>query len=245
MAIGTPVVVGTATSTTSSTSLVITLSSGVTAGDKAFVWTGVRTGIALVSGIVDSKGNTWVVDQTFTDSNAGNAMGIASCQVTSSLAASDTVTITYAATAGPSKQGFVFSVSGLDTGSAFDKTANHMDDLTGGATTFTSGSSGVLSQADEIVFGCFEFFTVATSLVPNAGFVELQYLSTSGAASSDRAIWLIYQIVSATTALNPGGSQAVAVQLSGGITATYKAAAAAPSTTGLINYPRRGGTFYE
>lgn len=233
MAIGVPTVRGTATSTTSALTLVVTLGTGVGTGNMVFAAASARGSGNNLTSAIDSRGNTWTVDNVNINAGGNNTVGIASAPVGVALQAADTVTLTFIATPGPSMQAVVWSVSGL-AASPLDQIADGAAIDTAFFATGTAGTTGVLAQADEIVFSCWVLGApTPNNRVVGAGYTELQYLSSSGAASGDRPLWVQYRIVAATTAVSPDGSWTLN-DFGGGIvgmTATYKGAAAAPGAS--------------
>lgn len=74
---------------------------------------------------------------------------------------------------------------------------------TGPGTAFSSGSTGTLTQANEVAFGVIGGYTspaVSTSITEGSGFTTLVTLNNG--ASTRYFLNFAYQIVSATTALN-------------------------------------------
>jgi hypothetical protein len=85
-------------------------------------------------------------------------------------------------------------------------------------TTFASGTTGTLTQSNEIVFGFLGSYQNLTSVTEGSGFINInQKLQGSGNNWGGN---LAYQIVGATTALNyqPVGSSSYG----GALIATFK-----------------------
>jgi len=68
-------------------------------------------GGSIITGVTDTKGNSWNIDVAGTGSNA--TINIASCLLTSTLTTSDTISVTYNAAAG-SRTMAVYEFSGID-----------------------------------------------------------------------------------------------------------------------------------
>lgn len=225
MAIGTPVVVGTGTATATSSTIVCTLSAGVSAGDKAFCVAGGRANGATLTSVTDARGNTYAVDASATQIDGNNHVGIAEAQVAVALLAGDAVTATFTGgPPGPSIEIIVFKVSGLVSGNSLDQSATASTDLSI-TSTINGATTSTTTQADEIVFGTVIFGAATVGRAVAAGYTELQYLSSTGAASGDRPIWVEYKIVSATGAQTSGGTETSGANNAACITTTHKAAA--------------------
>lgn len=220
MAIGTPTLRGTAVATAASTTIIVTLTSGVPVGERVFAVAGGRGSGAQPASAVDSKGNTYGLDRTHNQADGNNTIGILSAPVTVALVTGDTVTVTFAGTVGPSIEAFVFSCSGLQA-SALDQVASASNDLAL-SSAFSSGFASSTTVADELLIGAAVFGGASVSLTPGAGFTQLlAELSSSGAASGDRPIWGEYRIVSATGSYQANGTDA-STGNAGTLLATYK-----------------------
>lgn len=108
----------------------------------------------------------------------------------------------------------VYEVSGLATSSYFDK-SNFTTAATG--TSRTTGSTGTLSQADELVLAAMQL---------NNNYTSPSWDSSLNISTTATRFFAGHLIVSATTAINATASWTNSVSASGSI-ATYKAATAA------------------
>lgn len=190
MAIGTPVQLGAAASSGTSTT-VITTSGAITAGDLAVVLVEESSSIT-VSGVADSAGNTYTAGtaivsgtrliQPFYKPNAA------------AMSSGGTITVTRSASTGVGYAAAI-SVSGMDTSSPIDiQTAGSV----GTATGYTL-ATGTLGQADELLV-CFTYLSSGSgdTYVQPSGF-------TANTAASDGTNVLRsgYLIVSSTTTTSP------------------------------------------
>lgn len=216
MAIGTPVTLGTATNGVGSTTT-LTTTAAVAAGDLIIAVIYVPDATQSLSTVTDTAGNTYVIDVSKRHTtDTARYIAIASCLNAIAMAAGGTITWTTTGSVSGIKGVTAATVSGVAASSALDKTSTN----DGSSTTWSTGSSGTLSQADEIAFGLAFSLQSATSNTPDAGWTELADFSPQ----SGRRLVLEHQVVSATTALNAGGTVGNAVWV--GALATYKAAAA-------------------
>jgi hypothetical protein len=130
------------------------------------------------------------------------------------------VAITYSGSA-TVNAGWAEEWSGILTSAAVDKTNG------GGATTtsWSSGATGTLTQASEVVLGAVFCFTGSTLTITPPG-SPWTNLGQQG-ASSGGGLQAGYQIVTATTSLTYNGTQnGVSVEVNAAVIVTLKAAAA-------------------
>lgn len=216
MAIGTPVSLGTpVASSTSLTTIPLTTTSTVAAGDGIVVAIGYTTG--TVSSVADTNGNTYTVDRVQLNGAAGVA--IAACPQSAGLASGGVITVTYSV-AQNRRYIAAWSVSGLAS-PAIDKVtgANQFN-----ATAWSSGATAALAQADEIVFGASIMHGVTSTSTAGATYTELADWTLAAIGS----LTVEYKIVAATTAVTATGTWAAASGADNAtLVATYKGAAAA------------------
>lgn len=192
---------------TSGTSLTITLTSATTAGNC----------LVVAVGGTQSSTNPSVTGVTiggsadnFAKAKSVNVAGDADAEAwvdPNCVGSQTSVVITFAAGSGTSQGcgAWVMEWSGLASAPT-DKTNSG----TGGTSSWSSGASGTLTQASEVVIGCVMSFTSGGSLsTPTSPWTELGTL-TAGTGNNFAAG---YQIVSATTSLTynstlSGGAQA-------------------------------------
>jgi hypothetical protein len=117
----------------------------------------------------------------------------------------------------------------VKTSAALDKTSSAHSSSAG--TSQSSGSTGTLSQADEIALCIFgSDATDGSFSATPSGFTELFH---DGTGSTDVVAWGGYQVVSATTALNPSWTFSSTGDMAAAI-ATYEGSGAA---TGRVKRP--------
>lgn len=210
MAIGTPVTLGSATIGGTPTTLTLTTAAAVTAGDSIVVAIYIPSATTTLSSVTDSAGNTYAIDIQYKHTGQPRRVCLASCHNATALASGGTITATMSAATSGSKGISALTCSGLQTSSTLDKTASDE----GSSTTWATGSTGTLTQADELAVG-FAASVSGTASTTTSPWVELEDFS------SQRNV-LVYQVVSATTALNAGGTWGNAVWV--GVISTYKGA---------------------
>lgn len=101
---------------------VLTVATTFAVGKRAVLL--IRTGLSMgVSGITDSAGNTWTIDESYIRSSH-NEYVIASAHIASALTGgSATITITWGASAYSYKEWFLWQLSGVASSSAKDSSA--------------------------------------------------------------------------------------------------------------------------
>lgn len=173
---------------------------GVAAGDTLVVACG-SSGSDVLTGITDSKGNTYTVDDT--EAGVPFALSSGSSKLTTALVENDTVTITRNG-AGSFVKVVLIVVTGLaDT--PVDKVAS----ASGTGTTPSSGATAATTQADEIVLGfcSFDAALASNDFSAGAGFTKIGEWNTNG----DRTVAVEYEIVSATGAQTADGTLGTSV----------------------------------
>lgn len=145
----------------------------------------------------DSKSNTYGTDS----SNTGNNMVVFSAQAASALVSGDTITVTYGGTL--SIRGMIVAyATGIVTSAAHDKS-----NATGtGLTTHPiSGLSGTLTQANELVLGCFGVIGTETQSAEDPAFTALATDAVNGVLRLHAA----YAVVAATTSIQYGAANSI------------------------------------
>jgi hypothetical protein len=175
---------------------------------------------AAVTGVTDTKGNTWTVDSA---SIGGVIASICSTgQDVGKLTVADT--ISFAATGATRVNAIVDEFTGLDV------SVSRVDQVAHGGATLTARSGGTTAAttvANELVVGCFGVPGTEASFTPGGGWSAF----TTGLVSASVAtVEGEYQIVSATGTQNPTGTGATSAT-TGGATATYKIASVPATTT--------------
>lgn len=158
--------------------------------------TGVSDGTNTYTAAVTNawEATTQLVDACYIKENAA------------AVSSSATITVTFSAStnAQPSIINAAY-VTGTLTASSLDKTNSG---ITNNATAYASGTTGVLTQANEIAFGFMGAYNANASQGEGAGFTAINTTSQgSGSFFNSR---FSYQIVAATTALNYQPSTSVA-----------------------------------
>ena len=144
---------------------------------------------AYVTGVSDSKGNTWTVDVV--NATSGRTADVCHAYLTTAILTSDTITVTVNATA-PLGSLWLEEFSGLASGNSFDKSGTKTNSA---GTSYTTSSTGVLSQADELAIGtAFIADTGIPGYTKDANFTDTPTQQLFRSASQ-------YRIVSATTAI--------------------------------------------
>jgi hypothetical protein len=219
VAIGTPVVRYGARKNVASGAATVSPTSTIAAGTRAVLFGGCPSAHNL-SSVVDSVGNTWTIHASVTDGTSARRNFIASAQIATQITTGDTVTLHRTDETGSVNFDFwIVEISGLATSSAFDVTGNQA----GSGTSYTSGSTGTLSQANEIAIAVWTQGATATPThTPGGGWTEFSTSFVSTATA-------VYQIVAATTALNASETSTNTNWL--GLIGTFKAASTAPANT--------------
>jgi hypothetical protein len=176
--------------------------------------------------IASSPSNTWVDVVTRASTPYGKVWS-----AKSAADGSTTITVTVGAT-------FEYraiacqEISGHDNTSDYDKAPTYGSDY--GATA-TSGSTGTLTQADEIAV-CFVHHNGTAVIAPSGSFTE------RAESNANRTFETQSQVVSATTALTCGGTWSGDQTWNAAIV-TFKAGGGAPASfiPGILNAPVRGG----
>ena len=148
--IGAPAGIGTAGSTTGSTSLPVPVTSAVPANNTVIVAIVLYNNPAPTVTVTDSAGNTYTKDADITYSGATRTL-VFSGLATTALTTSSTITVNFNGTSVAYKNASAFYVSGLVAASPKDKTAT----ATGTNKSPSVGPTSTTSQADELLIGAF------------------------------------------------------------------------------------------
>jgi hypothetical protein len=178
----------TGSATVGTTTLVLTVPRAVAAGKKLVLAHG-RADVAgsTISGlasVADSKGNTWAVNGAVSIRANQGAVAFAHCDVTTALAAGDTITATLSATAAR-KFMDVWVCSGLVAGgpsatSGATATANTNSNANGASTTPTA--SLTTTAANSVVFGAGYFGATGVPAGAGSGYTLDSTRATTDAA---------------------------------------------------------------
>jgi hypothetical protein len=209
---------------TSATSLTVTLNSNTTAGNCLVVCVGTEesTDNPTVSGITlgGSAGNFASASTAYNNTYINAAIWIdPDC---AGGQTSVVISMTGGTGSGPAICAWVMEFSGVATSAPLDKAPAGQNNQ---AATWTSGSTGTLSQASEIAIGC--VYIDGSPVTPGSPWTELALVDESG-----YYLAVGYQVVSATTALTYNGTTSGS-DYYGSCIITLKAAAA-PVTVNLL-----------
>jgi len=213
--------IGTASSTSTGTSLSVTVSAaGVAAGNSVIVSLAFDPASGTVS-CSDTRGNTYAVDKDTTTGSgtSGVRAVILSAHNITALTSSNTITCTHPSAAARALGANEFS--GLAASGTQDKTSSG----TGNSTSASSGSTQTTTQASELLLGTIgvegksnETFTAGS------GYTTIGRVGTNqGAAASNITVNPEYQLVSATGAYSATGSLSNSTKWAAAVV-TYKAA---------------------
>jgi len=233
--IGTPVGIGNAGSTSSSTTLPIAVTSAVAANNTVIVtivlwsYTGTMT-------VTDSGGNSYANDADITYSATGERTLVFSGRVVTPLTTSSSITVGFGGTSVQYKNASAFSVSGLVLPSAKDQAATAV----GTSLNPSAGPAPTTAQANELLVGAFGVDDGGGTAAFTAG---ANYAALpSNVTSAGLGIFPEYQIVSAT------GGYSANETLSGTVTSwaaaivTYKALTATTTTVATSGTPATYGS---
>lgn len=214
MAIGTPTDLGgsniAATATTSTISL--TTTGAANAGDKVIVVVGSSTINRTLSSVSDSVGgNTWVINKTQNDAVNPENCYVASSLLSNTLPIGTVITATFATSVSSARGICAFVVSQLGAVDVINSNSNTSSGWDGGTT-------GTLGSANELVVGA-AWRTATTTSTPSGSQSMTELFDFNG---SSKTMTVVYRIVTATTAVLPGGTFANSGSRWQAITATYQ-----------------------
>jgi hypothetical protein len=202
MALGTPYLIGTTATPSTSETQIIDVSTPTSAGDSILVATGSSATAATVTGIIDSAGNIYVAAIAAVTSDEQGQVWIAAYgsggpgTPTAALTTSNTITATYGSVSGE-KALVAVGISGLSAGGgAVDNAATSAK---GSSSTAVSVASGTLTFAKEVALAVIfnaEGGGAPTSVTGSWNLIESYQSGTSPYVSC------YYQDTSATTALS-------------------------------------------
>lgn len=172
MAIGTPLLLGSHNSAAATTNALTTATNDCPVGSLIVVFAAYSTVADTVSGVTDSAGNTYVVLDNF----VGTGIGVAICYCVNSafdLPVGGTITVTFGGATASSIS--AVTVPNAATASPVDKHA--ITDSGLAATTTNAMSTGVLAQADSIIFNLVGTAAGPGVTTASAGFTKIAGLS--------------------------------------------------------------------
>jgi hypothetical protein len=166
-------------------------------------------GGATLPTVADSLGQTWQVANTpASASDGGQPAGLVTYFLPNANAGTHTLTWAVDGLGGAVYVCAMLEFTGEGTSVSVDRT-NSTTNNTGGVSTISSGTTGTLNAAVEVVLAGFAEFdntgsTTANPTDPPAGFTSILVINNS--VPQNQAVEFCYQITSATTALNPSWS---------------------------------------
>lgn len=188
---------------TSDTSLTVTLTGPTTAGNCLIVCAGMEdtTDNPSVSGITlgDSAGNFAAANTAYNNAHINAAIWV--CPNCAGGQTSVVISMTGGSGGSPHTAAWVMEWSGIALTAATDMAPAGQE---GGGSTWTSGSTGTLSQASEVVVGVVAAYTDGTLSTPGSPWNEL-----TQATSGQLILGTGYQVVSSATALTYNGTLVV------------------------------------
>ena len=230
--------VGTGTVTTGTVTGTITVASAVAIGSTVIVgvgWeAGAGGGIPTITGVTDSRGNTYTVDVSA--GAAGNttvAITIGRGAVTTALQVGDTITVTIS---GATRNRWPLVAEAFDdvltSASPLDKTQHN--DNPGNAGSLVTGSTAATAEARELVVALFGFGSGRTVTVDTANGWSGGGKVETAAGSADRAVQLVWKYVT-VTGVQQGTLTVAPSSTYAGAVATYKLKAEAHSGSATIS----------
>lgn len=207
MAISAPVPIGQNGGSTGETTLVITLTVAVSAGDIIVIRSASgsgstqNTGFQLAS-VADDGGNTYAVN-VIENRTERYFCAIATAKCETPLGIGDTITLTYGAEVNE-RAAVADKVSGADQTDWVDQTAV----ANTSSATPSVGPSGTLEQAAELVIGAFGMAEQesATTFTADGAYTEMARQGSGGTSGNNsRTIDGAYLIVSSTDAVTASG----------------------------------------
>lgn len=208
MAIGTPYLIASNVNHSAVNTMVLTAGSvaagstgtghGTVAGDTITVF-GSATGVAdIVTGVTDSRGNTYAAVTGASETTNFSASAWEALNTTALVSGVDTITLTYTSALSQAINAIAVGCSGCKTSGAVDIGVS-----ASAVSTSPSVSSGTLAQASEVLFAYVIDTTTGGAITWSGGWTALAGSVQSGANHISAAA---YQVVSATTAVTAGGT---------------------------------------
>lgn len=195
---------------------------GIAANNRAFV-AGIVAGGRTLTGVTDSQGNTWAVDETLANST-NHGGGGASSKLTTALSAGDTVTLTFSGTG-------VFFGALLDLGDGLTATQPDISvsqAFTVAQTGVDSSTGATSDTADELQIGL-AMHAGSSALTPETLSPVWNHIVSGNPTTFVRTLRVYYRIVAATEAQRFAGTLGAA-QVNTGFLITYRGSAAGGST---------------
>lgn len=227
----TPTLIGEGSKTSSTSSVVINLTVGASAGDD--VWVIVDNIAKPVQSVSDSAGgNTW--DIVTTENAGGNtAVSLLHCTLTNALSSSGTITPEWSALGTCARaSGFAFK---LAAGTLVSGTADQIATpaTAASSTAISVGATATLAQADEFVIlavGINEGSTTGKTVTWGTGYTQIDSTAAESGTSNHKAFGA-YLETSSTAGVTGTGTISATPTRWVGVLATYKVASGAVSGT--------------
>lgn len=224
--IGIPVSLGANVGAALSSSITMTTSAAIPGGSLAVVAVIIEKNTSIsVTSVSDGTNSYSLGKSALYDASSFACVEFWYCANANAVAAGATITANFSAAMGPGSGNVPVICAAYSTGvatvSPLDKTASAQFVAT---TAPSSGSSGTLTQAYEIVFGILGLYSSggAVTLTESAGFTQV--VDQQQGATGNWRIHLAYQIVNATTALNYQPTLSANSSGAQSIVATFKGA---------------------
>lgn len=211
----------------SATSTTFTFQTSAGTGALGYIVVSHDTTGTLPSSFTDSAGNTWTKSAASSGWTTGT-VAIYYCLSLADAIVGGTTTFTVTTAGSSNKTAKAVAVTGV-TSVSVDKSNTHTNTS---ATSVTTGTTGTLTQSNEIAVAAYGYmYTSSPSFTPATGWSQTattqQVCHGSAIATSS-----MYDVVSATSALNPSATLGTAENCGGAIlTFEYTASGSAPVNT--------------
>lgn len=192
MAIGTPFECYAAASSWPAAS-VFSPTATLAAGTVGFLMVAVDDTRPQITGVSDSVGNVWTIDENIGIDSVAAQLAVASAQIVTPVTPTDTITLAHGLPSGTPGI-WVQTVTGLATTGVFDQGTG----TTGNGGVLDSGPTGTLANANEIVWGVFRndnnrvfhlgatYTAVTTNVLgPSVFMLEYKIVSSTSPVSAD------------------------------------------------------------
>ena len=222
MAIDVPLVNASPTAASGNPHTITVAAPGIAAGNVALV-VGMVAGGRTLTGVTDSRSNTWTVDETLANTT-NHGGGIASSVLGTTLQAGDTITVTFSSTG-------VFAGHLLDLGDGLDTASLvniSVSQANASSATLDSSTGATSDTADQLQIGV-GFHAGTPTLTPETLSPVWNHLASATSPTTTRTNRVHYRIVSGTEAQRFNGTLGTA-QVNTGFFVTYRGASGASTT---------------
>lgn len=222
--------VGVGTSTTGATSHTVPVTLAPAAGNLLIL--SIANTNATPTGVSDTKGNTWQLDES---SGASVALQVwSTMQNAGALTSGDAITVTYGSTV------FSFAAAIHEVKGYTNSPVDTVSTANSGATSQTPRSAGSLTtaNADDFLWGAFSAGGVETSFTPGSGWTTpVEGAFYSSGAGGLASIEFEYQVTGATGTFTVSGTGGASV-VEGGVGVAYQKIGAAVTFVSVTNWSR-------